>query len=530
MDDANSSSIAPITTVPRSSSSSSNDIPPVIGDGGRSDAYIPCPEDRNQPGPTSSEESFPEGGGQLFGLPPCGIENLDDPILMSAFQNSFPILTIRPVKIFRPETMQGATQTEYLAAPYKFAIKTDGGTTYGISNEYGSSMIEETFTNMAQFESIGQLIQFAKTNRNLGNVMNSLPQSLADKLKITNDELHGMIQNANNAAGNNDTARSVIKTMSEFGTTALRGMFFGQKIDIPNIWKGSSSNISQQVTISLHCFDVNVNSEYERKIIQPLKILLRLAAPYARKVSDGSGNSGGGGSGSQEIITYENPPYVEASVDGLFKTKIGGISDFNVAINFADQALCKGGRPAIVTVNLTITDLYNAIIWTDEEHKYAPNGLGITNFLKDHDTDPIVMKIDEKAKYMFMPDGGALEDSRGTMPWRSAYNNENANAWDSSGRFNSPSRDPNWGSSALGTTDISMQQEHNINTSNKMIPSDTYNVWHNNAYLNSDSNGNLFTDGPTAYSMSMLSEKQYTEIAKQEVNYRAPSSYGGFEF
>ena len=123
-------------------------MPPVIGDGGRSDAYIPCPEDRNQPGPTSSEESFPEGGGQLFGLPPCGIENLDDPILMSAFQNSFPILTIRPVKIFRPETMQGATQTEYLAEPYKFAIKTDGGTSYGISNEYGSSMIEETFTNM----------------------------------------------------------------------------------------------------------------------------------------------------------------------------------------------------------------------------------------------------------------------------------------------------------------------------------------------------------------------------------------------
>lgn len=526
MNDGNSQSIAPITTIPKGTPSNGNigKISSSVQDVANT---VKAPIDRNQPNASSSAETFPGQGSNLkdtiFGLPPCGIENLNDPILMTAFQNSFPILTIKPIKIFRPKNVNGPTQTEPLGEAYKFAIKTDGGTSYGISNEYGSSMIEESFTNMVQFDSIAQLYQFAKTNRNLREMAGTIPQSIRDKLNITKDELNNLSNNARAAASGNTFATKVIDVMHDFGSAALNGMFMGQKIDIPNIWKGSSSNITQQVTIVLHCFDVNVDHEYERKIILPLQILLRLAAPYSTK--------GDGNNGSDEIITYENPPYIEASVDGLFRTKIGGISDFNVAINFMDQALCKGGRPLIITVSLTITDLYNAIIWTDEEHPYAPNGLGITNFLKDHDTDPAVNQIDEKARFMFMPDGGALEDASSIAPWKAApIGSGRANAFENGDSFNRPSNDPNWGSGALGgTNDINFKQDLNINTSNVSIPPDTYNTWRNNSYLNTDANGNLFTDGPTAYSMNLLSEKQYKQIAEQEVQYKSPSSFGTYE-
>ena len=397
MDDFNAGSSAPITTVPKHVSGPDHDVSDIGGfvssrpvelDGGD-----PCSLDRPQPGAQTSQQSFPgqdmDLSTTIFGLPPCGIESLKDPILLGAFYNSFPILTIRPVKPVRPDKSQGIESAEYLAEPYKFAIRTDGSAGYNITNEYGPSMIEEGFTNMVQLDSISQLLQFIKTNRSMnsiaGNVYDVLQDKFGKKLEITTNELNNIADMAKHAASGNKLASSVAEAMSSFGTAALNGIFKGMKIDIPNIWKGSSSVVSQQATIVLHCFDVNVDSEFQSKIILPLQILLRLASPY-------STNSGG--SEGDEIITYENPPYVEASVDGLFRTKLGAITDMTVSANFADQALCKGGRPTIITVNLTISDLYNAIIWTDEEHPYAPNGMGITNFLMEHDRDEAVIPID----------------------------------------------------------------------------------------------------------------------------------------
>lgn len=537
MDDFNAGSSAPITTVPKHVSGPDHDVSDIGGfvssrpvelDGGD-----PCPLDRPQPGAQTSQQSFPgqdmDLSKTIFGLPPCGIENLKDPILLGAFYNSFPILTIRPIKAVRPENSQGVTTTQYLAEPYKFAIKTDGSAGYNITNEYGPSMIEEAFTNMVQLDSISQLIQFIKTNRSIGktadDISNKIQENFGDKLKTTRDELDVIVSNAQRAASSNELVQDVAKAVSSFGSAALNGIFRGHKIDIPNIWKGSSSIVSQQATIVLHCFDVNVDSEFQSKVILPLQILLKMASPYAT-VNKSSSDGGD----ANEIITYENPPYVEASVDGLFRTKLGAITDMTVTTNFMDQALCKGGRPTIITVNLTISDLYNAIIWTDEEHPYAPNGMGITNFLMEHDRDEAVIPIDVGSEFCFMPDGGADESSQSIKPWRSGFR-QSSNPWSFNGAIGSGAIEngSNWLSNA-NINDINFSQELNINTSNVNVPSDVYNAWNNNAFLNTDSNGNLFTDGPTAYSMSILNDKQYTEIANQEVQYTAPTSYGGYMF
>ncbi len=131
-----------------------------------------------------------------------------------------------------------------------------------------------------------------------------------------------------------------------------------------------------------------------------MQILLRSAAPFTK---------GDGNNGSDEIITYENSPYIEALWMAYLELRLAGISDFNAAINFMDQAPFVKVGPTYYNSALTITDLYNAL-YGPTKNIHMRQWFSINNFLKIMTLDPAVHKIDEKARFMFMPDGGALED------------------------------------------------------------------------------------------------------------------------
>lgn len=250
-------------------------------------------EDKSQPNSQS------DGGGKffwngignktLFGLPPACTEYMNSQFTVPAdsiFKNSFPILTLKPVKLNQPEKSQGPLNTSPLADEVKFAVKVEGGVGYSISNEYGSSMIEDSFTNLAQFDALREVLQVAKSSRTANLGLDGARQ-LADKFNLNLGDVKKEFQNLEGSfdkyAGDNPFG----KAMLNVGTAAIRGLIGGQKIDIPNIWKGSSSSISQTVTISLHCWPVTDEALYNMKIIFPLKILMRLAFPYSEKGKGG---------------------------------------------------------------------------------------------------------------------------------------------------------------------------------------------------------------------------------------------------
>lgn len=372
----------------------------------------------------------------IWGLPPVGYSlgnKMPHPVtgengLMkeqdSVFMNSFPILTLLPVEVARIEGANGVDpkKTSPLTPlPYKFAIQNKGSVTYSLTNNYGEGMIEEAFNSFA-LKQVSDIYQHYKTSRLLNSTVNSGMSKLKGAMgNAFGDVKAGFgegIDAYNNALNNiqDKDMRNMALNLNKLAGHAWNMIIGGQKIDIPNIWQGSSAPISQQVEIVLHSMYPDNDSDFLLRIVYPLQIIFALSAPYSKsktsnEAGDGTNDGNGGGEGSGEntddIISYENPPYLEAEIDGVFKSKLCAITSCNIDIPYNRFSLAKGGRPYVVNVQLTITDLYNTIVWNDTPNQYAPNGLDITNNLKNHTRDVALPEIDKSYMYYVVPNGGA---------------------------------------------------------------------------------------------------------------------------
>ena len=204
-------------------------------------------------------------------------------------------------------------------------------------------------------------------------------------------------------------AKKMLQTMKSMGSTLVSAAFKGQKIDIPNIWTGSSGKISQKVTIKLHCLCPGDDRAFINDIALPLAILHRLADPYSKTEAN---NDSDDSDNENDIITYENPCYVEAELDGLFTTRIGAITSFAVDVDFKNISFAQN-RPYLVTVNLDIIDLYDVIVWHDKVNKgngdggtvYAPNGKQMIFDLLKREKDSAQPDLHPDLSYQFMPQG-----------------------------------------------------------------------------------------------------------------------------
>lgn len=345
----------------------------------------------------------------LFGLPP--IDN-DDEVVGTLVKNSFPILKIREVKEVRPEKVSGIDPEEstYKGQAYKFVITNEGNITYSLSNEYGSSIIEDMFSKYMKMDFVTDLYQVANTSRQFNSLATKgLKEGIsnaADKIinPLTNmfNDLRAGMQDASKG---NETAQHAMNGLINIGTTAFNSIIRGNKIDIPDVWKSSSGQSSQTFNIVLHCLYPSIDELYHKQIVLPLLILFRLASPKATSDEEG-GTEGEGNEEEQEkendILTYENPPYIEASVDGMWKTKLGAITNMTVTMDYKHQSFAKD-RPYLVNVSLTITDLYNVIVWNDERDTYAPNGQDIARNLEEHEKDTAVPKLNSTLNFEFTP-------------------------------------------------------------------------------------------------------------------------------
>ena len=344
----------------------------------------------------------------IFGLPP--IDN-DDEVVGTLVKNSFPILKLREVKEVRPEKVSGIDpeQSSYKGQAYKFAVTNEGNITYNLTNEYGESFLEEEFLKATTFRGVQEMYQIGKTSRLANSFVkgtqdavnnNNFTHQLADTIgNYAADGLHMIDEQKQKLQGN-----AISNALLTLGGSAIRSILGGNKIDIPNIWKGSSSPVTQTFNIVLHCLYPSIDELYHKQIVLPLLILFRLASPKATSSDEGTEENGGEESQEKEndILTYENPPYIEASVDGMWKTKLGAITNMTVTMDYKHQSFAKD-RPYLVNVSLTITDLYNVIVWNDERDTYAPNGQDIARNLEEHEKDTAVPKLNSTLNFEFTP-------------------------------------------------------------------------------------------------------------------------------
>lgn len=395
--------------------------------GGVEQATVQTGEDANREKEDLFKETkreWPQAFNTIFGLPPIGGGDKEDdsdmPMAMSdewtknaqdtIFKNSFPLLKIKVISLNRPENTSGAGKTTSETTDYyKFAIQNQGSITYNISNTYEASSLESVLTGFTN-NAFNQYWQLGKSSRFFNSTISAFKdtvENMASKaMNMTNDDLKKEAGDAVNksAAQIKDTAQSISKSMKEFigedltnnmislGGNIIKSALGGQKIDIPNIWTGSSAPVQQNVSIILHCVNPNNDDLYYKRIILPLKLLFMLSTPYSKQFTNSEANE------NNDIITYENPPYIEAIIDNVFETKIGAISNLTVDMPYNGMGMAQGGRPCIVNVKMTIVDLYEVMVWADnpKETSYAPNPLKIINNLKEPKIDSIRPKINEK--------------------------------------------------------------------------------------------------------------------------------------
>lgn len=322
---------------------------------------------------------------KICGLPPIGFEkNIKEPTALAddtlktaqdtVFKNSFPILAIRPVDISRPNNTSNIGSISPLVSGgfYRFAIQNIGSTSYSITNQYGSSAVEGIFNKInEQADIFNQLNQISKTSRVFNqafNVAKSMPgiNDANNSIQTMKKELEKLLM----PNGSNE----VTDIMKSLGKTMLQSTIGGQKIDIPDIWNGSSGGATQSIRIILHCYDTSDDDDYRFTILDPLQVILALSAPYSTSTKN-MGNSD-----SNDIVTYENPPYIEAYIDGMFQTKLGAITNCEIDIPYNRISYYKR-RPYIVNVSLTIKDMYNCLLYNDGG-TYAPNVLDIISNLE----------------------------------------------------------------------------------------------------------------------------------------------------
>ena len=384
-------------------------------------------EDNADGQPNSSNEegryAVPGSSTALYGVPPVFPEGYNDDLLRSVFMNSFPILKMRAVEADgEPDNKQVINGVKPVGEERMFMLQNSGGASYSLSNQYGPSSLENSiqgFANNGMFEFMHTFNQSRQTQRLMGRLAGAVTNAAisgggALAGKVSNSgfgrSMAGLAGDAKDYINNLDAFKD-FKSMFQSGRESILGqtvediamktfgaMLYGGKIDIPNIWNGSEGQNQQRCTVHLHCWKIDDINNFTSQILDPLEALLTYATPYVE--SQVGSNDGSGAGGADDIISYVNPPYIQAQVDGVFKTELGGVSDMSIQIDFKSMAPAFGGRPTLVIVDFTIVDLYNVIINTGKTpHKFAPSVAGIISNMKNHTTSHYGLNIDKKIYY-----------------------------------------------------------------------------------------------------------------------------------
>ena len=234
---------------------------------------------------------------------------------------------------------------------YNFAVQSKNNITFNHSNQYQSSGVESMLGNA--FSSIGNTISEFSALSNVSGGVDSIFNSLGSLgnragsiakqgLKESMESLRETITSSFEDAQERQSADNILNTLGKFGNLAAEKLS-GGRVDLPDIWTSSQTNISHQFTIELMTLNPDpLSVQYCKDILIPLYILLTLAMP-----ADADG------------IIYKTPPYIYCSLDEFVKIKLGAITNINIDTH-VDRVNFKRA-PTHVTVQLTIRDLYSVM-------------------------------------------------------------------------------------------------------------------------------------------------------------------------
>ena len=250
------------------------------------------------------------------------------------------------------ENMLSTNKSIALNVSYNFAVQATGNLSFNHSNTYNASSSEKWLGGLFDTVSgisreLGGLTNvtggyFGSGGKALSGFGHQIIGNAEQGLSEILESLKGDPSNKNSVYNTNPEAKGFVDVLTKVGKTTLNNLT-GARLDIPDVWVDSSTNIQHQFKIDLRTLNPDPESDqYFKDIILPLYILLTLALPTE---ADG--------------ISYKTPPYIKCTLDQFVKIKLGAIT--NISWNIPLDEVNFRRAPRHVEVNLTIRDLYSVM-------------------------------------------------------------------------------------------------------------------------------------------------------------------------
>lgn len=290
------------------------------------------------------------------------------PDMQTIFVNSFPILTVTPFSMNASDKNYTQNTSAIEKGPtYKFALQNDGGVSVTANNDYGPTMIEDMFKDVAEnsFGVLRDMNQMVQNNGQFGSAIGSTVKNVRNSgleawTKIYENFMKAMQINPGDskAAGFGKSAGGAAgNILNMFGNALI----FGNRIDIPNVWKGSTGGSTASVKIDLRAVGVggfdggSGEAAYQNLIVKPITILLALALPL--RMTEGDTNGSG--------VTYENPPYLQAHIDKIFESKCCAIKNLTIQFDYRETSYYMK-RPMHAVATFDLIDMYEVMVWDNK--------------------------------------------------------------------------------------------------------------------------------------------------------------------
>lgn len=219
----------------------------------------------------------------------------------------------------------------------KFAILNEGAISDGISNSYGPSFLGSAV-------SMGQ------------GSMSSIQEGLGLLKRVSNNSQLGQLRNnlSNKAQSAINSAKELLTNMIGVGgagqlvnqaTNALSKLAQGFRIDLGNIWTGSSASTGYSCTIRLYNPIPNDYEMYKQHVVGPLTAILTLATPL-----------------SQDGIFYDRPFICRIDAPGMYLIKEAAITSINVTKGGDNNDYTFEQLPNCIDVRLSFESIYPSMI------------------------------------------------------------------------------------------------------------------------------------------------------------------------
>lgn len=223
----------------------------------------------------------------------------------------------------------------------------EGSISESFSNDYGDSFLSK-FANVAS-EGISEARQILGASN--FDELQKKGQAVAKNIvsKVAGDTIGGFADSIFSGANNIlDSGQEFLKNL--MGSKAGENLLIGNRLDLPLLWKGSSSTFDYNFSIRLYNPNPSSDSAHEKYIVGPLVALLLFCMPR-----------------SNDGVTYKWPFYCTINAPGMFKINHGCIKDISITKGGDGGVFTYSQRPTIIDIKISVTELFSTRVALEED-------------------------------------------------------------------------------------------------------------------------------------------------------------------